>query len=179
MSQEVDRSLTLDEMMEAIRQEVRQRRAAQRPAHSLQGDLLSMRWSAGQPVNSADWDRIGQNLGVAEQFAPISSLQPQFVEWGKYRRTVARGVARGVMYVSQFITNKQARFNESLLAAVRDLAAHVRGLLDREAELAGSARDARGPALEARLRDLEATVNLKLASLEARLARLEATHRDP
>lgn len=169
MLQEADRSLTLDEMMEAIRQEIRQRRANDRSGGPLQAGSPPVRVSTGLPANAADWNRIEQNLGVAEQFAPIANLPPQFVDWGKYRRMVALGMARGVMYFSRFITNKQSRFNESLLAAVRELTTHARGLMEREAELASVLKGH-----EARMRELHTSVGLRLEDLVARIAGLES-----
>lgn len=85
----------------------------------------------GSPGRSVlDWARITNDLDLAEQNAHVGAAVPDMARFRGLKRFVARFVARGVLFLSRVITNRQRQYNLSLLSAVRDLAAGLRRVED-------------------------------------------------
>ncbi|HVE87404.1 MAG TPA: hypothetical protein VND93_31320 [Myxococcales bacterium] len=160
--------LNLDELMARVRAEVSAR---------------------GTPPSTAARHRVLELLATAARYAPVSSLVPEFVGWSLLRRSVAVPLSRAVMYLSRFITNKQALFNQALVDAARELTGLAGAGADASEELrlqvqrlslevralqeaAPSAAEpgARAPAAAALAARLE-SVAVRLEALEAQVAR--------
>jgi len=120
MSGGAHRSLNLDELMAKIRDEVSARdgstSSSTAPAASAPSPAAPV-----PAVPPASHERLQGLLATAARYAPLSSLMPEFVGWGLLKRGVAVPLSRGVMYLSRFITNKQALFNQAILEAVQEL----------------------------------------------------------
>lgn len=110
-------SLNLDELMAKIRAEV----SARGPAPSSAPPQAPAAPTRPSAASSAARERVLALLATAARYAPVSSLLPEFVGWGLLKRSVAVPLSRAVMYLSRFITNKQAIFNQAILDAVREL----------------------------------------------------------
>jgi len=134
----------LDEMMEAIREELRQRRASLSPeatravnATAAPPEVRSSpsSFASHKGAEAGRWRRFEENMEKAQAYAPLSSLLPQFLEWSPYRRAIAQRIAKGVMYVSKFMINKQTLFNEAIFSAVQELSQQARAQAVHSTEL--------------------------------------------
>ena len=170
---------SLDELMQSIRDEL-SGRPVDRRAEAAQPERAPR--SAARTDAHHTFGRIEQHLQTARTYAPISQLIPQFIGWSRTRKTLARGAARGVMYFSQFITNKQAKFNEAITAAVQELVSlahaaqareedvHLQLDLQNESfELFSAALEHQREAIDALTRDVELLAE-KIDRLTARSA---------
>jgi O-antigen chain-terminating methyltransferase len=76
--------------------------------------------------SAVDWARIASDLELAETNAHVGTTLPELTRFRGVKRKVAQFVARGVMYLSRVITNRQRQYNLSVLSAVRDLVSGLR-----------------------------------------------------
>ncbi len=73
-----------------------------------------------------DWNRLTNDLDLAEENAHAGAALPPMRSLSGLKRRVARFVARGVLFLSRVVTNRQRQYNLSLLSAVRDLTSGLR-----------------------------------------------------
>jgi SAM-dependent methyltransferase len=122
----------LDQMMAGIRDELRRRQAGGAAPAAPPPDRSGLSGTHEGP----SWAPFDRHAQTAAEYAPVSSLEPQFKEWSGVRRKVALRTARAVQFLARFITNKQAIFNEAILGAVRELARHLQAMPEHRFELA-------------------------------------------
>ena len=87
----------------------------------------------GHAVRSAvDWARLTNDLDLAEQNARAGEGVPELTRLSGLTRHAARFVARVVLALSRFLTNRQRQYNLSLLSAFRDLSSGFRRFEDEQ-----------------------------------------------
>jgi SAM-dependent methyltransferase len=114
MGEANNQAINIDELMAKIRAEVARRRVGYTTVDS------QPRSTEGT-VATIDWSRLRGSLGTAEQYAQIGTFLPGWPRFGRVKRRVARLTARMVLYVSDFLTNRQRAFNNAVLQALNFL----------------------------------------------------------
>jgi O-antigen chain-terminating methyltransferase len=106
--------ITVDELMAKIREEVARRRAAN-------SSPTPQPSSTGAVATGIDWPRLHAGLHAAERYAQVGTFVPNWPRFGRVRRSLARCVARVLLYLSDFITTRQREFNNAVLQSLRAL----------------------------------------------------------
>lgn len=122
-----------------------------------------------------DWARITSDLDLAEANAHVGAAVPELTRFQGLKRKVARFVARGVLYLSRVITNRQRQYNVSVLSALRDLSYGLRRFEEeqrRQLHETGQRLEERLNEQVARLRRLEQSLSHARAGLVAQERRL-------
>jgi ubiquinone/menaquinone biosynthesis C-methylase UbiE len=74
------------------------------------------------------WAEIDARLGTLEQVAAVGTTTPDMKHRKGVKRWLARLVARGVCYVTRFMTTRQSHFNAAATESARALASAILGL---------------------------------------------------
>jgi tRNA (mo5U34)-methyltransferase len=74
------------------------------------------------------WETVDAHLGTAEQHARIGTEVPSLTRYRGVTRRLARLAARGLLHVSQVVTNRQRQFNVSMLSSVQALRQRIHEL---------------------------------------------------
>ena len=124
---------------------------------------------------------MNETLQAVERYAPVGLTPPQLLRLPGLMRRAARALARLALVPLRLVTGPQRRFNEAVLAALRELAQHARYAQAIE-ELRARAttleynRDELYPAVQALQHHQPTFLSLpdRAAAAERRLADLEA-----
>src|SRR5262245_53359628 len=118
------------------------------------------------------WAQVRDDLQLAEQNALLGAAVPDMPHRRGLRGWLARQVARGVLFASRVLTNRQRQFNVAVLSALRALAGGLRRVEERvpAREVPPEDEGPKGGEVEARLADHAA----RLRSLESSLRHARA-----
>jgi FkbM family methyltransferase len=155
--------IKIDELMRAIREEVRQKRAGMAQAN----------------VGTSSVDAVvhGQNAVIDEALAKADSVQavgenlPPMTRQSGARRLLARVIARGFLRTAQMITRDQREFNSSLLVAVRAMADGVRRL--QESVTVAERPELGIAVIGQNLTELQSELRSRVEALEKNLAEIQ------
>lgn len=106
--------INVDELMAKVREEVARRRAAN-------SSPTPQPSSTGAIATGIDWPQLHAGLHAAERYAQVGTFVPNWPRFGRVRRSLARCVARVLLYLSDFITTRQREFNNAVLQSLRAL----------------------------------------------------------
>ncbi|MDO8478771.1 MAG: hypothetical protein Q7W02_21745 [Candidatus Rokubacteria bacterium] len=122
--------VTIDELMQGIREEVRLRRA-QGAKHASEAN------PAGQAPTPANGGVVDEVLTAAQEVHGVGLSLPSMTRQQGIKRGLAIVIARLFLRVAQIITRDQRVFNNASLAALRALHGGLKAQAARVAELGG------------------------------------------
>jgi len=156
--------INVDEIMQKIREEIANRSNDDYIKLPSQSFTIS-----NHLMSTVDFQRITENLAIAEQNAEVGTKLLPMQRYPKLIRWIATLTGRIILYLTEIISFPQRIFNQSMLQALRDATENVRdldkGLLDLKQNMQEQTNK-----IEEQTNKIEEQTN-KMTEFEERIAR--------